>query len=241
MWIAGQFDPSKISCSAVAKEEAERLAEKSQMAIDSSFFAKDETFIAFLNARSLRKHQKDISLDPEIMMSDILGIAETNLYENEDIDLEGFEGSFVNAGKGKGVAAFTKIDVSNKKKICQPSFTAISLELENLKIIFAYLSSKINMEELNVHLRPMLQEKKKPTIIMGDMNFHFSEKYNSRKSYLEEFGFHQVVERVTHDDGHILDQIYVTSNLQHLLKQNVFLKPLYFSDHDALCIRLPKL
>ena len=47
MWIAGQFDPSKIKCSEVAKKEAERLAEQSQITIDSSFFAKDHTFIVW--------------------------------------------------------------------------------------------------------------------------------------------------------------------------------------------------
>ena len=76
LWIAGQFDPSKIKCSELAKKESDRLAEVAQIANDSSFFAKDYTFISFLNARSLRKHQKDIMIDPELMKSTILGIAE---------------------------------------------------------------------------------------------------------------------------------------------------------------------
>ena len=113
------------------------------------------------------------------MNSAIIGIAETHLHENEEIILNGFEGSFVNGGKGKGVAAFTKIAVHNIIKINQPSFTAISLELENLRIIFCYMSSKINMEEVNMHLRPVLLEKEKPTIVMGDMNFNFTEKGDS--------------------------------------------------------------
>ena len=223
----------------MAKKETERLTEVAQIANDSSFFAKDYTFISFLNARSLRKHQKDIMIDPELMKSTIIGFAETHLHVDEEIYLEGFEGSFVNAGKGKGVAAFSKIAPDNITKLCQPSFTAISLEFKNIKIVFAYMSSQINMEEVNLHLRPILQEKKKPTIIMGDMNFHFSEKQNYLKCYLEDFGFHQIIERVTHDEGHKLDHIYVSdSNI--LLKENVYFKPLYYSDHDAICIRLEK-
>ena len=176
LWIEGLFDPSKITCSELALKETERLTKEAQLSIESSFFAKNYTFITFLNSRSLRKHQKDIMNDPELMKSAILGIAETHLHVNEEIILEGFEGSFVNAGKGKGVAAFTKISVQNVTKINQPSFTAISLELENLRIIFCYMSSTINMEEVNIHLRPVLLTKRKPTIIIGDMNFHFSEK-----------------------------------------------------------------
>ena len=167
---------TKITGNELAKKESERLAKEAQLAIESSFFAKDYMFITFLNARSLRKHQEDIKNDPELMNSTILGIAETHLYVNEEVVLEGFEGSFVNAGKGKGIAAFTKISAQNITKINQLSFTAISLELENLRIIFCYMSSTINMEEVNNHLRPVLLTKRKPTVIIGDMNFHFSEK-----------------------------------------------------------------
>ena len=155
------------------------MAKEAQLSIESSFFAKDYVFITFLNARSLRKHQKDIANDPELMKSTILGIAETHLHVNEEVILEGFEGEFVNGGKGKGVAAFTKISAQNVIKINQSSFTAISLEFENLRIVFCYMSSEINMEEVNIHLRPVLLEKKKQTIIIGDMNFHFSKKGDS--------------------------------------------------------------
>ena len=155
------------------------MAKEAQLSIESSFFAKDHVFITFLNARSLRKHQKDIANDPELIKSTILGIAETHLHTNEKIIIEGFEGEFVNGGKGKGVAAFTKISVQNVIKINQSSFTAISLEFENLRIVFCYMSSEIDMEEVNIHLRPVLLEKKKQTIIIGDMNFHFSKKEDS--------------------------------------------------------------
>ena len=230
------FDPSKITCSEVALKETERLAKEAQLAIESSFFVKDHVFITFLNARSLRKHQKDIANDPELMKSTILGIAETHLHVNEEVVFEGFEGNFVNAGKGKGVAAFTKIAVHNVTKINQPSYTAISLEFENLRIIFCYMSSKINMEEVNIHLRPVLLEKEKPTVVMGDMNFHFPEQ-NTLKSFLEDFGFHQLIDKATHDAGHTLDQIYV-SDLSIFPRENLCLKTLYYSDHDAICIGL---
>ena len=170
------FDPTKITCNELAKKESERLSKEAQLAIQSSFFAQDYIFITFLNARSLRKHQEDIVNDPELMNSTILGIGETHLNVNEEVILGGFESSFVNAGKGKGIAAFTKIAAQNITKINQPSFTAISLELENLIIIFCYMSSAINMEEVNNHLRPVLLTKRKPTVIIGDMNFHFSKK-----------------------------------------------------------------
>ena len=239
LWIAGDLDLSKIKCSPLAEKEAERLATEAQIVNDASFFAKDYTFVSFLNARSLRKHCRDIMNDPELMKCTILGIAETHLNADEEVQFDGFEGNFVNAGKGKGVAAFTKLVVNNASKIYQTSFTAILLEFDKIRIIFAYMSSKTDMNEVNIHLRPMLQDKKKPTIILGDMNFHFTEKHHPLKSYLEDFGFHQVINRITHDEGHIIDHIYC-SDLDLLSAENIFLKPLYFSDHDAVCLRFEK-
>ena len=69
---------------------------------------------------------------------------------------------------------------------------------------------------------------------MGDMNFHFPDQH-IMKSYLEDLGFRQVIDRVTHDEGHILDHIY-TFDIS-VSEGNVFLKSLYFSDHDALCLK----
>ena len=51
------------------------------------------------------------------------------------------------------------------------------------------------------------------------------------------YSWHQLIDRITHDEGHTLDHIYV-SNLNILSKENLYLKPLYYSDHDAVCIRL---
>ena len=222
----------------MALKETERLKNEAKLANDSSFFAQDKTFISFLNARSLRKHQKDIQNDPELMKSSIIGIAETNLHENEEIHIDGFEGTFVNGGKGKGVAAFVKIPVINTVKIMRPTFSVIVLEFEKMIIGFAYMSKQANIDDIKNYITPLIQEKLKPMVIMGDMNYHFSHVKNQQmKSFFENFGFHQLIEKATHDEGHIIDHIYV-SDLKILSKENVFLKSLYFSDHDALCVRL---
>ena len=62
---------------------------------------------------------------------------------------------------------------------------------------------------------------------------------NTFKSFLEDFGFNQLIGKPTHDEGHGLDHVYI-SNGNIFKKENVYLKPLYFSDHDAVCIGLDK-
>ena len=39
--------------------------------------------------------------------------------------------------------------------------------------------------------------------------------------------------------GDTTEHIY-SSNLNLLPKENIFLKPMYFTDHDALCLRMEK-
>ena len=239
MWIAGEFDTKQIRCNPFAKAEVEKLALKAKATRDGAFFASDEyTYITFFNARSLRKHQEDISNDEELMKSQVIGIAETHLHEGETVEFEGFEAHTVNAGKGKGVAAFSKILAMNIVKIKKESFSAIFLSFKNVNIVFAYLSQGVNMNEINTCVVPLLRNKSKPTIVMADMNYHYLEEKNSLKSLFAEIGYVQLIDKVTHDEGHGIDHVYVSSP-ELLSRDDLYLKTLYFSDHDALCIRLP--
>ena len=239
MWIAGEFDKEQIRCNLFAKTEVEKLALKAKATRDASFFTSDEyTYVTFFNARSLRKHHEDISNDEELMKSQVIGIAETHLHEDEIVGLEGFEAHTVNAGKGKGVAAFSKILAMDVVKIKKESFSAIFLTFENVKVVFAYLSQGVNMNEINTYIVPLLQDKSKPTIVMADMNYHYLEKKSSLKSLFAEMGYIQLIDKVTHDEGHGIDHVYISSP-ELLSRDDIYLKPLYFSDHDALCIRLP--
>ena len=239
MWIDGGFDKKHIKCSNFARDEVNRLSLKAQDVRDASFFASDDTYITFLNARSLRKHHEDITEDEELMKSKVIGIAETHLNEDEIVNLEGYEGHTVNAGKGKGVAAFSKIIPNNVIKINEKNFSAISLSFENIRIVFTYISKGKKSNEIKSSLISLLQTEIKPTIIIGDMNYHYSKEEHPLKTIFDEMGFCQKVVEATHDEGNILDHIYV-SRPELLSDKDFYLKPLYFSDHDAICLRLKK-
>ena len=238
MWIAGNFSTEQIRCSTFAREEVEKLSLKAKASRDALFFATDDyTYVTFLNARSLRKHQKDIKGDEELMKSNVIGIAETHLHDGEIVELEGFEANFVNGGKGKGVAAFSRLAPMNVIKIKKENFSAIFLTFEDFRIVYTYISKGANIEEIKTEIVPLLQDKVKPTIVMGDMNYHYQENH-PLKYLFAEIDYVQMVEKVTHDEGNLLDHIYISSP-DLVSKVNVYLKPLYFCDHDALCIRIP--
>ena len=239
MWIAGDFDKKQIKCSKFARDEVNRLSLKAKDLRDASFFASEDIYITFLNARSLRKHHEDIAEDEEIMRSQIIGIAETHLEEAETVELEGYESHSVNAGKGKGVAAFSRIIPNNIIKINEEKFSAISLSFENIRVIFVYISKGKNINELKSSIVLLLQSEIKPTIFIGDMNYHYSEEEHPLKSMFKQMGYCQIVDKATHDEGSNLDHVYISG--PDLLSENdVYLKPLYFSDHDAICMRFKK-
>ena len=196
MWIAGEFDTEQIKCSIIAKKEVERLSVKAQEIREKLFFASDDySYVTFLNARSLRKHQEDIVIDEDFMKSDIIGIAETHLNENETVELDGFDGNFVNDGKGKGIASFTKILPKSMVKIKKENFSSIFLIYENLRIAFLYVSKGFNIKDVNATLLPLLKDTAKPTILMGDMNYHHLEERHPLKSLFADIGYKQMVER----------------------------------------------
>ena len=70
---------------------------------------------------------------------------------------------------------------------------------------------------------------------MGDMNWHWSENHKM-KSYCSRKRFSQLVEEATHDEGHIIDHAY--SDVNSFAK--ISLHSVTFSDHDLVCISLPK-
>ena len=74
---------------------------------------------------------------------------------------------------------------------------------------------------------------RKKTLICGDFNLNPSENELSKK--LVATGFHQIVSEATHVKGGILDHVY-SKPFQQVTK--LFIHPLYFSDHDAICVTL---
>ena len=244
VWIAGEFDIEKVACDENAKEESLKLSKRAESFIEKSYFTTDEILIGYLNVRSLRKHWVDVNNDPELNKCHVIGLGETWLQENETVELQNFKsGTFVSGGFGKGVAAFSKIPLKNEVKALEPTFSFLSMDIElnttkvsQLRLLFVYLSKDADFQTVKLKLRPLLTLDL-PTVICGDMNFHYSEKSHTMKDYFEDFGFKQMIEEATHDDGNLLDQMYVYP--AHLFTvEDVNVKPLYFSDHDALFLKL---
>ena len=134
LYITKNFSPAQIKCDEkYSLPEAKRL----DKVFDENMRAKKEHRknhfkISYLNVRSLKAsdgHRKDIAFDNIMMDTDLFGLGETWLQQDQEVYFSDFNGYFANFGNGKGVAGYCKLNL-----ICQPvivsskTFSAISFK-----------------------------------------------------------------------------------------------------------------
>ena len=220
LFITEDFDPAEIKC-----DERYSLPESKRLdqVFDDSQKAKREQIeknfkISFLNVRSMKAtdgHRKDIALDNVIIDTDMFGLGETWLEQDQEVHFDGFNGYFANFGNGKGIAGYNKLDL-----VCQPetvsskTYSAIILKTNQFHIIFLYLSSNFNKDDIFT-LLDMWIEKDVPTALMGDVNENLGvmkiRPFNKKMSSL---GFEQLIKNVTCDMGSTIDHIYVNNSMK---------------------------
>ena len=241
--IVGDFNPKQIRTDKEAKIVTERLNEIAHQreALEQELH-ESSTVLASLNVRSLRNHCEDVGSDPFIMKADIIGLCETWLKEDEKVEFPGYNGIFVSypgdLAKGKGIAVFTKEPLDyDALKVEDASASAVCVKHEELDVIFLYLSKdfdwQIVCEFLETVIDPM-----KPTIIMGDMNWHYPDDH-PMKNYLDLKDFTQLISRATHERGRCIDHLYVS---RHYGEDEVGFKQqsVPYSDHDLITAFVPK-
>ena len=235
--IAGEFNIDKIRCSPSALKESQRVAKLYESTIEERLELKTSLRISYLNTRSLRAHLDDIIHCSELMSSTMLGIGETWLEPGSSVELPSFHGTFLNIGRGKGLATFCKspnnIQIQHEDGAC-----AMLGNICDIKVIFLYLSQGVDWSNVIAILDLWIQDSS-PTVIMGDMNWHWTEDANHpMKNCLESKGLMQLVRGSTHDHGNCIDHIYVS---QEVIALNPIVQTLanYYSDHDTISLVFP--
>ena len=243
VYILGDFDPDQIIADPEAKMETERLHEivLRREAMVDNLFESSSMVLGSLNVSSLRKHFEDVLTDPFIMSCDIFGLCETWLHEGEEVEFPDFNGIFVSyAGdlaKGKGIAVFTKGPVDFEiLKADDASASGVCVKLPKMNLIFLYLSQNFDWNLVREFFDKVISPDK-PTTIMGDVNWHYSEKH-PMKDYLLMREFEQMIRRATHKEGRIIDHMY-TSNHFKGVEIGVKQQSTPYSDHDMLTAFVP--
>ena len=105
-----------------------------------------------------------------------------------------------------------------------------------MNVIFLYLSQNFDWSFLREFFDKVISPDK-PTVIMGDVNWHYPEKH-PMKEYLQMRDFAQMVRRATHMEGRIIDHLY-TSNHYKDVEFPFDQQSTPYSDHDMLTAYVP--
>ena len=140
--IVGIFDEKQIFCSEEALEASIELQERAlKCQDDENQFFKDASFIVgFVNISSLRAHHAHLMQDNDFMNCKVIGLAETWLHPGEVIDTIPYESYLINAGRGKGLATLTKDHSQRTETIKNFEYSMMKINVENVYIIYAYIS-----------------------------------------------------------------------------------------------------
>ena len=189
--ILQEMDPDKIKVDEKVLKEAKRMWKVSLNNNPGSWAnPKVEGLrVASLNVRSLRKHMEDVRTDPHLMHADILCLQETWLTKEEEegnrYKLEGYSRSFfLSQGRGKGMAVYARQGL-RIQDVCHHTSTNLQMLkicLGGVNIISIYRSRDEPFFSVVRHLQNLL-DKTTPTLLIGDVNFCFTEQ-NELSRYL---------------------------------------------------------
>ena len=239
IYISGELDLDQIRCDQDALDESNEL----QKVFDKNIAEMNEKRsknwkVSYLNIRSLRAHQEDVRKDNFLIDSDILGFGETHLNKDKTVYFDGFQGSFGNSGKGKGVAGFTKMNLAADPKIMSSSTaSAILMETSQFNIIFLYLSDNYDKQTVFDLLETWTQTPI-PTAVMGDIN-EDALGNSIFENFMRSKGFYQMVDKPTRESGKLIDHIYVNDQMDQI-GFSTQVDANYYSDHDIISLYVSK-
>ena len=195
--------------------------------------------VSYLNVRKgLIVKEEDVKDDDILMNSDIFGIGETCLPENACVQYDGYESIFANVRNGQGSAVYVKNGFNfHHDTFTDDKMTGIFLSLENIDLIFLYLSKQFSWNNLKTVLDSWIKNERR-VAILGDMNWQYNCETHEMKTYLEQtLGFKQIIDVPTHDQGHTIDHIYINKKLiEEKAAYNT--EPVYYSDHDIIQLKV---
>ena len=225
----------------VDQSALEELDQSLKEAINTQPEEDYEIEIMCLNVRSLRKHFKEINRDvARNKRFSILCLQETWLLESDegqDYQLENFNCDFNSRGFGKGIATYYKETFKIKESVCSDHCQLSILTSNHLNVVNVYRSEKCkNLCEL---LKTRV-DMNIPSIICGDFNMNYQDGNNKISRFFKDtMNFNQLVDQPTHDEGSLLDQVWISEHLND--RVSVKQTSVRYSDHDMLTISISQM
>ena len=187
--------------------------------------------VSSLNIRSLPDKIQDLRVDYRLIQSSIICLQETwceDLYSNDHLNIEGYHLYLTNQGRGKGIATYVNPGYTLSGEVNMETYQMIKFSCKDIHVINVYRSQNANttmfLDSLNSLIDGCDQY-----FIVGDFNIDISNTFHPIVTSILSKGFRQLVQFPTHEQGGIIDHVYVRSSIKVGLQDHW---P-YYSDHCA--------
>ena len=232
LFILDKFLRDKIYPSPSAMRELQRLQEHSLN--EQKKIIWQRTVVTSLNVRSLARHHQNL-LEDKHVTGNVLALQETWCQNEEpaQFNIPGYQGHFVNQGRGKGVATYYQSNFQISGTINKELYQMSRVSSGDLDVINIYLSRGASKAQFLQDLGT-LAKGPKPCIIVGDFNIDLlkqPEDCITRK--ITSCGYKQIISSPTHVMGGALDHIYVKKPTKNY---HVEINFPYYSDHASLSL-----
>ena len=198
-------------------------------------------WITSCNIKSLQCHFEDFILIPMVQKSDLICLQETwvtQLPNDVDFVIDGFQRIFNSAGHGKGIVTYYRDGFSLSKEVTHIQYQMTKLISEQYSIINIYRSNSASSTQFIDDLQTLLAISDE-IFIVGDFNICFLSEFDHPLiQFILSKGFKQLVMRPTHMEGRLIDHIYHYHPTHGLYKDSFSVDQVspYFSDHDILTV-----
>ena len=232
LFILNKFLSDKIYPSPSAMTELQRLQKNSLN--DQKKIIWQKTEVTSLNIRSLARHHQSLLNDNHVT-GNVIALQETwcQSDESNQFNIPGYQGHFVNQGRGKGVTTYYRSNFQVSGTVNKELYQMSRVSSKDLDVINIYISRGANKAQFIQDLGSLARGPK-PSIIVGDFNIDLlNHPEDSISKKIISCGFKQIVSSPTHIMGGLLDHIYIkkpTKNFQ------VVMNFPYYSDHASLSL-----
>ena len=244
LYILEKFKEEKLYASQVAIDELKKMNKRSVNENTSNWLnsPKVRTRISILNAGSLRTQHLHLLMDETIMKSDIIGLPESWIYDEEtttNLEIEGFVSHQNAIGRGRGITVYYKQSkFRHLQDIKEDRIQLTKLAGKNIELIIVYKAPSGKDSDLARYLG-MVINFKKATLVCGDFNLCFIDNAkNKATGYLLENKFKQLIHEATHIGGGHIDHAYLRSEDNLDVRTELYSPYFTAKDHDAILISL---
>ena len=235
LFILESVAPDKITASAIAMEELDRMNRK---AINNKEMRR-ETIIS-CNIRSLNKNFENLASASAMKHPEVVCLQETwlepsvssgNIWEEE-----GWDQHNNSMGRGKGITTFFKEMFSWDQDISRDDYQITKIRSDSLDVINIYRSAGAPTDAFGNDVSSLISSGKQ-TLIVGDFNMCYNADFSHRLFESLRFqGFKQIVKNPTHIEGRLIDLVFI-NDLGPDITYQVNQQAQFFTDHDLIEIK----